>query len=67
MFLMLLSACATAPSNGVVPAVREYTKKQKENAADEMEKYCNVTPVLCTFIIDYDKMRQKARVARSSS
>lgn len=65
MILMtLLSGCA-----GVIfdpracPREQEYTKQQQEQAARELPK---AGPMVQRFIVDYGKLRDKARACRGA-
>jgi hypothetical protein len=46
-----------------VPAVKQYTKKQFAQAADEMNNHCPTVPMLCQLVNDYGVMRDQARAA----
>lgn len=71
MSASLLAGCAPERSSAplekadkiTVPAVKEYTRGQMKQAADEMDKNCTHTPMMCELINDYGRMRDQARAA----
>lgn len=70
MSAILLTACATEPSNpdvrSVCPAVKVYSQEQMSRAAAEMGGYCvaEPEPMMCTFMTDYALERSKLRACR---
>lgn len=70
MLPLLLAGCGAGHSSALVkadkltvPAVKQYTKKQLTQAADEMDKHCPTVPMLCQLANDYGVMRDQARAA----
>ena len=70
MLPLLLAGCGTDHSSALVkadkltvPAVKQYTKKQFAQAADEMNNHCPTVPMLCQLVNDYGVMRDQARAA----
>ncbi len=72
MLILLLPACGTVRSSpalpkldkAILPAVKEYTRKEQTKAAEEMKNHCIRVPMLCMFVVDYSKMRNTTRIAR---
>lgn len=58
--LFLLNACNGAHSN-VQPDVAGYSKQEQKQAAKEMLKFCDLTPMLCRMIVDFGVARDQAR------
>jgi hypothetical protein len=67
---LLCAGCGTTPSDLdvktdklVVPAVKQYTPAQQDQAATEMENFCDKVPMLCQMVNDFGRMRDQARAA----
>jgi hypothetical protein len=58
-----ISSVDTKAERMIVPAVKEYTPAQQEQAAVEMETFCDKVPMLCTMVNDFGRMRDQARAA----
>jgi hypothetical protein len=68
--MLLCAGCANTHSDLdtkadkiVVPSVKQYTASQQEQAATEMENFCDKVPMLCQMIDDFGRMRDQARAA----
>lgn len=68
--VLLCAGCGTTPSDldvktdrMIVPAVKEYTPEQQDQAAIEMKEFCDKVPMLCMMVNDFGRMRDQARVA----
>lgn len=67
--LALLSACAPTLSNVdpnidrlTAPNVVAYTAAQQDEAAKELDSYCDNIPIVCDMMDDYGVMRDQSRL-----
>lgn len=58
-----LSSVNVKAERMTVPAVKQYTPAQQEQAAVEMETFCDKVPMLCMMVNDFGRMRDQARAA----
>jgi hypothetical protein len=65
--LLWLTGCASNVTEDLavltLPDVVTYDKEFSTKAANEMDKYCPVAPMMCTMLVDYGVMRDQTRVA----